>query len=82
MTRILLATVGIVCLLTTAHANEPVLREATAARVESELEARGPCARVGEPGQFSHPAGLGLGADGSLLVADQGNNRVQKFRLR
>jgi Ca2+-binding RTX toxin-like protein len=32
-----------------------------------------------EDGQFSHPAGLALDAEGNLWVADQGNNRVQEF---
>jgi sugar lactone lactonase YvrE len=32
-----------------------------------------------EDGQFSHPAGLALDTEGNLWVADQGNNRVQKF---
>jgi tripartite motif-containing protein 71 len=32
-----------------------------------------------EPGQFSRPASLAVAQDGNLWVADQGNNRIQKF---
>lgn len=31
------------------------------------------------PGQFEMPAGVAVGEDGSVYVADRGNNRVQKF---
>jgi sugar lactone lactonase YvrE len=30
-------------------------------------------------GQFAHPAGVAIDAEGNLWVADQGNDRVQKF---
>lgn len=31
------------------------------------------------PGQLSRPMGLALGGDGTVYVADRGNNRVQQF---
>lgn len=31
------------------------------------------------PGQFNGPAGLAIGADGSILVAEHGNHRVQRL---
>ncbi len=31
------------------------------------------------PGQFNGPAGIAIGADGSILVAEHGNHRVQRF---
>lgn len=31
------------------------------------------------PGQFNGPAGLAIGADGSILVAEYGNHRVQRL---
>ncbi len=32
-----------------------------------------------EPGELSGPAGMSIGCDGALLVADTDNNRVQRF---
>jgi len=32
-----------------------------------------------EPGYFSEPPGIALSGDGSVYVADNGNNRIQKF---
>ena len=36
----------------------------------------------GAPGQFRGPAGVAIGADGTLYVADKGNARIQEFDLR
>ncbi len=40
---------------------------------------------LGEPGegpaQFKEPLGIAIGADDSVLVADTGNHRIQKFKL-
>jgi DNA-binding beta-propeller fold protein YncE len=35
----------------------------------------------GDPGQFRGPAGVAIGADGTLYVADQVNARIQEFDL-
>jgi hypothetical protein len=32
-----------------------------------------------DPGRFSDPRGVGVGADGSIVVADTGNDRLQRF---
>jgi hypothetical protein len=34
-----------------------------------------------QPGQFLNPSYLTVGGDGLLYVADEGNRRIQVFRL-
>ena len=36
----------------------------------------------GAPGQFRGPAGVAIGPDGTLYVADMGNGRIQEFDLQ
>ena len=33
------------------------------------------------PGQLDHPSGIVVDSDDNLLIADSGNNRIQKFTV-
>ena len=59
-----------------------VLRRESLAPNVHLLEVRAPAvaARM-QPGQFINPTYLALGPDGLLYVSDEGNRRLQVFRL-
>jgi sugar lactone lactonase YvrE len=77
-------TMGVGGLAVDAHGAIYVTAPAKAARVYMLSPSGQELARWGSlgsgPGQFSYLAGIAIGQDGSVYVADQGNNRIQRLQ--
>ena len=70
-----LPTAAAPCLADPAH--DRVLIEDAAGHITARIGRTG-----GAPGQFRGPAGVAIGTDGTLYVADMGNARIQEFDLQ